>query len=399
MVDDLIVWRDSHVHAVLSERRRRLALTYRPGAQPVSVSLPVRSTAYSDAVVRPWFRGLLPEGQMRLIIAYDIGVRPDDDFGLLHVLGRDCAGALSLRPQSDGPPKQDTVGPVLTHSEIGQLLRSLPTSPMGFDEGFRVSLPGNQHKLLLTKTNAGWHRPDGVPSTHILKPPIASLETTTVANEAYCQWLASASGLPAAQTSIAEFDGVPVLLSERFDRVLLGDGSTRRVHQEDGCQALSIDPKHKYETADGHLTLRAIARALSDNGGELDGLLQQATFTVVIGNADWHGKNVSFTVGDDGSVSLAPIYDAMSTRFYETSATGQRMQRTLGMFIGGESNIDQVRRQHLVAEGRSWGISAARAARIVSGTVGDIESALEVLEAPLEELQTLVQTRLTNLHA
>ncbi|HUF99057.1 MAG TPA: HipA domain-containing protein [Ilumatobacter sp.] len=395
MVDDLVVWRGNEVHAVLSERRGRLALTYQPEAQPVSVSMPVRASAYGDAVVRPWFRGLLPEGQMRLIIAYDIGVQPDDDFGLLRVLGKDCAGALSLREAGDVPSVHDIVGPALTQPEIGHLLRSLPTSPMGFDEGFRVSLPGNQHKLLLTQTCDAWHRPDGAPSTHILKPPIATLDSTTVANEAYCQWLATAAGLPAATTSIAEFDGVPVLISERFDRVLLGDGSTRRVHQEDGCQALSIDPKHKYESTDGRLTLRAIARVLADNGGELDRLLQAATFTVAIGNADWHGKNVSFTLGDDGGVSSAPIYDAMSTCFYDTSATGQRMQRTLGMFIGGVQDIDQVRRRDVVAEGRSWGLSAARAERLVNETCEALQSALESIEPPIEELRALVQTRLS----
>lgn len=393
MTDDLNVWRDGRVQAVLAERRGRLSLTYTAAARPMSMTLPVRTTSHRDASVRPWFRGLLPEGQIRLMIAYDAGVGADDDIGLLGVLGADCAGALSLRP-TDALPGDGTIGPRLHDEPIASLLRALPTSPMGFAKGFRVSLPGNQHKLLLTRHRDGWHRPDGAPSTHILKPPISALGNSTVHNEAYCQWLAQSAGLPAANTEIATFGNVGVLLSERYDRAQRHDGSIRRIHQEDACQALSIEPKRKYQTADGGPSLKALARQISVHGGGVDALLRIATFTVIIGNADWHGKNVSVLFSDDDSVSVAPIYDAMSTRLYEKTATGDEVTRALGMHIGGETDIDAVRFRHLVDEARSWGTSPGRARRIVAETIEGLRAALDLVPAPIDDLKRLVARRI-----
>ncbi|HWL44719.1 MAG TPA: HipA domain-containing protein [Ilumatobacter sp.] len=393
MNDDLNVWRSGRVQAVVAERRGRLSLTYAADAHPISMSLPVRTSAHRDDSVRPWFRGLLPEGQIRLMMAYDAGVGADDVVGLLRVLGKDCAGALSLRPAGE-LPGDDDVGPQLDDGQIASLLRALPTSPMGFGEGFRVSLPGNQHKLLLTLDDAGWHRPDGAPSTHILKPPISALGASTVDNEAYCQWLARDAGLPAANTTIATFDGITVLVSERYDRARHDDGSTRRIHQEDACQALSIDPTRKYQTARGGPSLKAFAKQISVHGGELHALLRIATFTVIVGNADWHGKNVSVLIDDDGSVSVAPIYDAMSTRMYEKTATGDEVVRTLGMHIGGETDIDAVRLRHLVDEARSWGMSPGRAQRVVIEAVDGLRAALDSVAAPIDDLKRLVARRI-----
>jgi len=393
MADDLNVWRDGRVQAVLAERRGRLSLAYTADARPISMSLPVRTSAHRDNSVRPWFMGLLPEGQIRLMIAYDAGVGADDDIALLRILGRDCAGALSIRP-AGGAPGDDEIGPRLDDDQVESLLRALPTSPMGFDEGFRVSLPGNQHKLLLTRHGDGWHRPDGAPSTHILKPPISALGSSTVDNEAYCQWLAQGAGLPAANTEVTTFGSVRVLMSERYDRERQDDGLIRRVHQEDACQALSIDPKRKYQTADGGPSLKALARQISVHGGEVDALLRMATFTVIIGNADWHGKNVSVLFDDDDSLSIAPIYDAMSTRLYEKTATGAEVVRTLGMHIGGQTDVDAVRLRHLVDEGRSWGMSPGRAQRIVTETIERVRSALDMVPAPIDDLKRLVARRI-----
>ncbi|HRE02559.1 MAG TPA: HipA domain-containing protein, partial [Ilumatobacteraceae bacterium] len=188
-----------------------------------------------DRHTRTWLRGLLPEGQIRAMIAYDLGIAGTDDFALLAALGKDCAGALSFRPAGDADDDEQISGP-LTEAHIASLLRSLPTSPMGVGAGFRASLPGHQSKLLLTRVDNDWYRPDGAPSTHILKPAVRELDDSTVDNEAYCQQLATAAGLPAAITTIEQFDGVRVLTSQRFDRVRHGT-HTVRIHQEDGCQA------------------------------------------------------------------------------------------------------------------------------------------------------------------
>ncbi len=395
MSDDLLIWRDGRVHGVVAERRGNLALRYERDARPISVSMPVRSQSYGNRPARTWLRGLLPEGQIRAIVAYDLGIDGTDDFGLLTVLGKDCAGALSFRPES-ADDDEERVGPALDDIEIGRLLRSLPTSPMGVQAGFRVSLPGNQSKLLLTRVGDGWHRPDGAPSTHIMKPAARDLDDSTVDNEAYCQRLAAASGLAAAVTTIETFDGVRVLASVRFDRAQRG-WLMGRVHQEDGCQAIGVDPVGKYQTDDAGPTLRRIADALSANGGRLAPLLGLVVFTVAIGNADMHGKNVSFAFNDDDSVALAPVYDAMSTRLYETTVDGRTVDRSLGMRIAGRTIIDDVTLHDLVDEGRSWGMTERVATRTVSATAEAIRAALDTVDPILPDLRALVANRLDQL--
>ena len=392
MSTELLVWRDGTVHGVVAQRRGKLSLSYEAGARPISVSMPVRARPYDDRHTRTWLRGLLPEGPIRAMIAYDLGLNAADDFGLLTILGKDCAGALSLRPEG-AQHDEEQAGPNLSEEQIATLLRSLATSPLGVDAGFRVSLPGNQSKLLLTRVGAGWHRPDGAPSTHILKPAVRDLDENTVDNEAYCQHLAAAAGLPAATTTGEQFSGVRVLVSQRFDRV--NDGPrTRRVHQEDGCQATIVDPVRKYQTAASGPTLRTIAAALAGNGGQLSPLLRLVTFSVVIGNADMHGKNVSLTFNDDDSVSLAPIYDAMSTRLYETTTGGRQVDQTLGMRIADQTRIDAVTVDHLVEEGRTWGLTERLARVTVTEMAEAIRSALDHVDAPIENLRTLVSGRL-----
>jgi len=112
MPGELHIWRDGQVHRVLSERRSRLSLSYRTLARPLSVSMPVRRRPHGDSIGRPWFSGLLPEGQIRATIAYHLHINADDDFALLRVLGKDCAGALSIQAPDDEPePDSPTASP------------------------------------------------------------------------------------------------------------------------------------------------------------------------------------------------------------------------------------------------------------------------------------------------
>lgn len=77
--------------------------------------------------------------------AYDLIVHAlagTDDFGLLLALGKDCAGALSFRPERVTHDDQQ-ISEALCEQQIAALLRSLPTSPMGVEAGFR-GLPARE---------------------------------------------------------------------------------------------------------------------------------------------------------------------------------------------------------------------------------------------------------------
>lgn len=386
----LHVWMHGRHIATINESRRRMKLTYVAGAAQlgvplVSVAMPMSSNAYPDKIVRPFFHGLLPEGDARQMIAYDFDVAANDDFALLAQLGRDCAGALVVLPPDETPdetPADGTREPpieMLDGPEIGRRLRALPVHPLGVTGTIRAALPGIQPKLLLASHDGMWCSPDALhPSTHILKPAIVELEPS-VANEAFCMTLASRAGLAAAPTSVADFDGVTVLISERYDRQRNADGTTRRLHQEDTCQALSIMTRvarEKYE-AFGGPSLRAIAKLLTQWGGSATDLLRHMTFSVLMGNADLHGKNLSLVHVGDGTIALAPIYDVMCTTYYDGHQGRRALDTELGLFVADKTDILTVAIEDLVAEARSWGVRSAAARDTVSSLAADVAAAID----------------------
>ncbi len=410
---ELEVWLNGTHVAMLSENRRQLTMVYTGEAHPigaplVSVAMPVGAGRYSDPKVRAFFRGLLPEGEARRILAYDFGLDESDDMGLLAALGKDCAGALVVQPKGDGPSlvagasTKDTVD----DAEIGRRLRALPVHPLGVDAHIRVSLAGVQSKLLLTRLEDGrWVLPaDGVVSTHILKPAHRDLPDTVV-NEAFCMNLAARSGLKAARTTILSFAGTEVLVSERYDR-RLEVGTIRRMHQEDACQALSvltIVPEHKYEEFGGP-TLVGIARLLEQWGDaqSKEELLRQIAIHVIVGNADAHGKNVSFLHQEDGTVGLAPVYDIMSTEYY-TAAYARPMSPTLGLFVNAKRNINEVTVEDLLSEAERWGMRYGTAQSVLTQLLERLPNALDqaardVPDVP-QALIDLVHERMTRARA
>ena len=363
---DLEVWSNGEVIAVVSEKRGKMSMTYTNLARPlgvplISMAMPVGSQKYSDKKVRAFFRGLLPEGQARRILAYDFGLVESDDMGLLATLGKDCAGALVLQPKGAAPPLMagEAKARRVNDAEIARRLRELPIHPLGVDERTRVSLAGVQSKLLLTQLEDGtWGLPvNGAPSTHILKPAHRELPES-VANEAFCLALAARAGVKAARTSVSVFGGIETLVSERFDRVRIA-GNVERLHQEDACQALSVltlVPEQKYESLGGP-SLARIAELLDQWGGtkSKEELLRQVAFHVIVGNADAHGKNFSFLHNNDQTVCLAPAYDIMSTSYYSI-AYGRQMSTELGLFVNHKRDIDEVTVEDLLVEAESWGV-------------------------------------------
>lgn len=62
--------------------------------------------------------------------------------------------------------------------------------------------------------------------------------------------LAEACGLTVAKSCIALIGGKRRYVCERFDRWTDSEG-VHRLHQEDFCQLLRVDPRHKYEKLGG----------------------------------------------------------------------------------------------------------------------------------------------------
>lgn len=306
-------------------------------ARRISVALPVRLEPYGPWESQAFFEALLPEGTLRETLAGQFRMPLGDSFGLLGKLGRDCAGALQITEQVRMSATPDVRW--LDDEQIAAFVADLPSRPLGMtpDGRMRLSLAGVQRKAVLVRDRAGrFGEPlHGMPSTHLLKPePADETYPGIAANEYFCMRLAAAVGLPTADVELLTIAGRSCLVVARFDR----DHATfpaRRLHQEDLCQAIGLTPGFKYAAPDRpRPALRDIAGVLTAHGSQpgRDRLTagRMAVLNFLIGNADAHGKNVSFLHDERERIRLAPLYDLVST------AAWPELDARLALSIGDE---------------------------------------------------------------
>lgn len=385
----LEVWVDGRIVADLTMSRRRVPqLRYRrdyvaergSGALGLSVPLPLATAPFKGDLVDYWIESLLPEGETRTFLERYFHVRRGDGFALLAAIGRDCAGAVAILP-ADQPP-EEAAGSLrpLTPDEVGEAVENLRQHPLGVDEEVRVSLGGLQSKLLLVQVDGGWARPaGGTPSTHILKPDPPEFPGL-VASEAFAQRAAALAGLSAAEVRLDVFGGRTVLVVTRFDRQV-ASGKVTRLHQEDGCQALGIDPSGtgKYQALDGVASYRKLAAVLAAHADDPQAQLRQLgamlTFTVAIGNTDAHLRNHAF-LHEAGRLALAPIYDAAPIVAFART-------RQMALWVDDQSLLFVITRAHLIRELTTWGLDPTAAASVIDTTLAGLAGAYDKAAATI----------------
>jgi serine/threonine-protein kinase HipA len=67
-----------------------------PGAEAVSLTLPLSDKGYVSSVMFPFFDGLIPEGWLLEVAEQNWKLNQRDRMGLLLVCCRDCIGAVSI---------------------------------------------------------------------------------------------------------------------------------------------------------------------------------------------------------------------------------------------------------------------------------------------------------------
>jgi serine/threonine-protein kinase HipA len=316
--------------------------------QPISLSLPLQAEAFAGALATAWFANLLPEGEIRGHVAHKLGVSERNEYAILSGIGGDCAGALRLLPESAPNLTEGELVP-LPWDELEAKIASTPRPSLlalVLQEGkLRLSLAGAQDKLPVHLSAGQLALPSGnSASTHLLKISSGSIPDL-VQNELFCLTLARTVGLnvPSAEMAATK---TPILLVERYDRLVNPDGSIHRLHQEDFCQALGMPPESKYENEGGPSLAQifeALARGSQSPLPDKRELLKWVLFNFIIGNADAHTKNISFlhgTTGDGRGRHLAPFYDLVCTEVYDQLAKKQAKK------IGGEYRPKFVASRH-----------------------------------------------------
>lgn len=68
----------------------------RGGAEPVSLTLPLRAEPFKQNVLFAFFDGLIPEGWLLNITTKNWKLNPNDRMGLLIACCQDCIGAVGV---------------------------------------------------------------------------------------------------------------------------------------------------------------------------------------------------------------------------------------------------------------------------------------------------------------
>src|ERR1700731_4265357 len=146
----------------------------KPGATPLSQSLPLRRERFKRNECRGFFAGILPEESKREIIARNLGISPRNDYAMLERIGGECAGAITFMTHGQALPERDYSYRKLLEQELAEILKELPKRPLlAGEEGIRLSLAGAQDKVAVRIEGGEVCLPlGGAPSTHILKPAV-----------------------------------------------------------------------------------------------------------------------------------------------------------------------------------------------------------------------------------
>ena len=368
MAHELAVWLFADRVGTLALVDGRLRFCYAPewlaqaDAKAVSSFLPLQAEPFDDRQTRPFFAGLLPEGQMRRLIAQQFQVSGQNDFALLDHIGGECAGAVTFLEPGEvlpAPAGNDDVR-WLSDEEVVAILEELPRRPMlAGKDGLRLSLAGAQDKLPVVFDGARIGLPrHGTPSSHILKPAIPAVEDS-VSNEGFCMALAETMQLSPAKSKVHIVLDRPFLLVERYDRWIDAQGRRQRLHQEDFCQALGVVPEMKYQNEGGPDLVQCfdlVRRATRPSAPQVLRLLDGVIFNALIGNHDAHAKNFSLLYAGKTPV-LAPFYDTLSTAVYPA------LTPKMAMKIGGKYKFSEVRAQHWEQFAAGVGLAKAQARR------------------------------------
>jgi len=412
MAHELEVWLFTERVGTLALVDGRLSFCYASGwlaqqdAVALSASLPLQAESFDDRKTRPFFAGLLPEGQMRRLIAQQFQVSGQNDFALLGHIGGECAGAVTfLEPGQvlPAPTHNDDVQ-WLSDDEVVAILDELPRRPMlAGKDGLRLSLAGAQDKLPVVFDGTRIGLPlNGTPSSHILKPAIHAVEDSVI-NEGFCMALAEAMQLKPAKSNIHLVLDRSFLLVERYDRLINAQGHRRRLHQEDFCQALGVVPEMKYQNEGGPDLAQCfdlVRRATRPSAPQVLRLLDCVIFNALIGNHDAHAKNFSllYLHKETGKTPvLAPFYDTLSTAVYPT------LTPKMAMKIGSKYKFSEVQARHWEQFAEGVGLTKAQAkrrilelARSLPATARRLQSAPEpgfARNAVVERINSLIEQR------
>ncbi|ASF93890.1 type II toxin-antitoxin system HipA family toxin [Vibrio anguillarum] len=368
-------------------------------AYPISLSLPLQSQLHKGDPVANYFDNLLPDlSSARKNIQNRYHTASAEVFDLLHAIGQDCVGSLSLLPENE---VQNGLASTRLEPLSVRNLHNIVTAheyqfPLGMSnkQDFRITVSGAQEKTALLKIKNDWFLPSfDYPSTHILKFPIGFIQqpaatldmTMSVENEYFCIKLAEVMGFQVPKIEILEVEGMKALIIERFDRHWSKDECTLiRLAQEDMCQVFSLPSRLKYQS-DGGVGIKEIMQLLSGSrcaDKDCDDFMRFQVFQWLIGATDGHAKNFSIFIEADSTYRLTPFYDIMSA-FPSSSGRGINTRKLkLAMSLkstssGNKWHLEKIYPRHFIATAETVGFCTIRMQEILHEFIDSFPNAID----------------------
>lgn len=378
-----------------------------PSAHAISLSLPLSIKDYDTDSTRTFFDGLLPEGFTRQCVAENIHASSDDYISILRELGSECLGAIQIIDEEKPSIKEGYIP--LTIEEIKALAKEGTSKSAEIVVKSHLSLTGASGKvgLYYNQASAKWYKAQGLaPSTHIVKQSHVRYKNI-VLNEQLCLLAAQKLGIEIPESFILQAQAGKVndedvlFATRRFDRDFDKDSriidslkTPYRLHQEDFAQALGIKSSDKYEKAGQGYLKKMFDLLLKHSSNPIEDSLKlwkRAVYNCIIGNTDNHIKNSSLIYSKDlSSIRLAPFYDVVCTKVYESSTD------EMSVSINGRQNVNQITRDDLEQEAKNCGLGSKAAMKIYDEIHNGIQKALldsadELLRAGFTEAQPMAE--------
>jgi len=173
-----------------------------------------------------------------------------------------------------------------------------------------IAITGAQPKLSLwieeSKQNIRFTIVDKK-SNFIIKPQ-SKVYKALPENEDLCMHLASELNIRTAKHGLIKLpSGNLAYITQRFDRI-----KENKLASEDLCQLTETLTEHKYRGS-YEKTGNTIRQYSSQSGFDVLNFFELVLFSYVTGNADMHLKNFSMLENINGSFTLSPAYDLLST--------------------------------------------------------------------------------------
>lgn len=310
-----------------------------------------------------WFENILPEGELRHLVAKAADVDARASVKILKALGPDLPGAIQLGVPFDVDP-----GNTRLLADVSSPHSLVPWNYSLAGQFLKLSTQNIQGRITVPAF--------GEIGNCILKLPSSTFPLLPI-NEYYMMLVALKTGLDVPEFFKFHRDDLPEEITKRlwssseevgygvarFDR----DENGTRIHMEDFAQILNKRPADKYRS--NFETVGNLVITLTGQQSFLE-FVRRLTYNILIGNGDAHLKNWSMVYRDGRTPELSPVYDLVCDGVYCKSHN-----HDLGMPLGGMVHFPLISRSTLKNLGIRLGQNTSEILDTVDDTCSKFKSA------------------------